>query len=86
MRTEIFSKFVQISQILWQLKNYDGVLAIFFGFQSSAVNRLKLTKLNVKPTIIDIYKNFEIILSENNHYEKLRSFQNLNQDECIPGM
>eukprot|EP01080_Neovahlkampfia_damariscottae_P006167 gene6167-10174_t len=85
-KVEIYSKFVKIAQKLLQLKNYDGVMAIMFGFQSTPISRLKKIKPLLSQQILDIYHNIEHIFSDKNHYENLRNLQALNSSTCIPSI
>jgi len=53
-RVEIMSRFVQIGQCMLEYDNFNGLMWVWLGLQSRAVDRLTLTKEKLPEKIIEI--------------------------------
>ncbi|KAJ3437416.1 ras guanine nucleotide exchange factor i-related [Anaeramoeba flamelloides] len=83
-RGKVISWLIKIAEQLRKLNNFDAVMSINSGLNSSAIHRLKYSFEEVPRRLLDMYQEFKDDLSSNQSYKKYRSILHRINPPCIP--
>ncbi|KAJ3450892.1 ras guanine nucleotide exchange factor i-related [Anaeramoeba flamelloides] len=83
-RVKILTKFIMIANHLFKLNNFNSLISIMSGINSSAVHRLKFTFEELAPKNTEIINNFKQLLSGEGSYKKYRKHLHQIEPPCVP--
>jgi len=83
-RAEILKHFILVADKCYNLNNFNTVMSILAGFNSSPIHRLKRTweQLNKKTT--DIFENLERVINPQKNYAQYRENLHSVNPPCVP--
>ncbi|KAJ5078864.1 ras guanine nucleotide exchange factor i-related [Anaeramoeba ignava] len=83
-RTRVFTRFFKILEYCRQLNNFNAVMALLAGFNSSAIYRLKFTWAEIPKRQIEVFEQLEKEMSSDSSYKGYRDALKGVNPPCIP--
>ncbi|KAJ6241713.1 ras guanine nucleotide exchange factor i-related [Anaeramoeba flamelloides] len=83
-RAKVLKTFINIAKHLYQLKNFNSLISILSGINSSAVHRLSYSFAELAPKTTEIVDNLKTLMSGKDNYKKYRELLKNAQLPCIP--
>ncbi|KAJ5073420.1 ras guanine nucleotide exchange factor i-related [Anaeramoeba ignava] len=83
-RARMIIRFIKIGDFFDKLHNFNCLMSIVAGVNSSSVNRLKHTKAEVPRSYWKMFEDFQKKLSSEQGYKNYRTFLNHTDLPCIP--
>jgi len=84
-RTEALTRFIEVSERLRSLNNFNGIMEILAGLRSAAVHRLKKTWEGVSGKNIKVFEELSDLMSPHSNYIKFRNYLHKEiSPPCIP--
>ncbi|XP_013924499.1 PREDICTED: RAS guanyl-releasing protein 1 [Thamnophis sirtalis] len=84
LRAEVFIKFIHVAQKLYQLQNFNTLMAVIGGLCHSSISRLKETSSHVPHDIYKIFNEMTELLSSGRNYDNYRRTYNECSNFKIP--
>jgi hypothetical protein len=72
MRVKVIEKFIKVAKWLDKFNNYNSLMAIIAGLNTSSISRIKFTWAEVNKKHMDEYKILEAKMSSENSYKNYR--------------
>jgi son of sevenless-like protein len=83
-RTAVLARFIEIADECRQFNNFNSVVAIVSGLESSAVHRLKKTWAGLPSHITETFEQLKNLMSTEKNYLTYRNVVKLANPPCIP--
>ncbi|KAJ3442833.1 ras guanine nucleotide exchange factor i-related [Anaeramoeba flamelloides] len=83
-RATIVNYFINIAHNLRNINNFNSLISIVSGFNSSAIHRLKFTFQECGTRIIELKNKFEIEMSADQSYKNYRQTLHGANPPCVP--
>ncbi|PHH53815.1 Cell division control protein 25 [Ceratocystis fimbriata CBS 114723] len=83
-RAAAIKQWIKISYQLYELHNYDGLMAIICRLNSSTITRLRKTWDNISPKRREMLKNLQAIVEPQHNHKALRSKLHDHVPPCLP--
>ncbi|KAL5628550.1 hypothetical protein BROUX41_003298 [Berkeleyomyces rouxiae] len=83
-RAAAIKQWIKISYQLYELNNYDGLMAIICRLNSSTITRLRKTWDNISPKRREMLKNLQAIVEPQHNHKALRSKLHDHVPPCLP--
>ncbi|KAJ6243439.1 ras guanine nucleotide exchange factor i-related [Anaeramoeba flamelloides] len=83
-RTKVLTKFINIAHHLRNLKNFNSLISVLSGINSSAVHRLSFTFEELKPRLTETYEKLKTLTSGKDNYKNYREVLKKSELPCIP--
>ncbi|KAJ5074401.1 guanine nucleotide exchange factor [Anaeramoeba ignava] len=83
-RVSMIIKFIKIGEYLRTMNNFNTLMAVIAGLNSSAIFRLKSTWSQVPQKIYDIYQSFVDLMDSKSSYKNYRQYLKKIIPPCIP--
>uniref|UniRef100_A0A8C4R7C3 RAS guanyl releasing protein 3 (calcium and DAG-regulated) n=1 Tax=Eptatretus burgeri TaxID=7764 RepID=A0A8C4R7C3_EPTBU len=71
-RAEVITKFVHVAKKLWQLQNFNTLMAVVGGLSHSCISRLKETNSLIVPEVNKVWLEMTDLLSSSGNYGNYR--------------
>ncbi|XP_030069545.1 RAS guanyl-releasing protein 1 [Microcaecilia unicolor] len=72
LRAEVFTKFIHVAQKLYQLQNFNTLMAVIGGLCHSSISRLKETSVHVPHEANKVLNEMTELLSSSRNYDNYR--------------
>eukprot|EP00007_Cunea_sp_BSH-02190019_P007766 CAMPEP_0174239598 /NCGR_PEP_ID=MMETSP0417-20130205/15360_1 /TAXON_ID=242541 /ORGANISM="Mayorella sp, Strain BSH-02190019" /LENGTH=1141 /DNA_ID=CAMNT_0015318559 /DNA_START=130 /DNA_END=3555 /DNA_ORIENTATION=- len=83
-RVALLTKFIAIAEQLMELNNFNGLIEVISGINSSPVRRLKLTWAELDPPVKKLFDTLEEAMSHKSSYKNYRKLLHSVNPPCIP--
>eukprot|EP01128_Nolandella_sp_AFSM9_P006722 TRINITY_DN3523_c0_g1_i1.p1 TRINITY_DN3523_c0_g1~~TRINITY_DN3523_c0_g1_i1.p1 ORF type:complete len:1339 (+),score=367.76 TRINITY_DN3523_c0_g1_i1:157-4173(+) len=83
-RIKVLTKFMAVAKILRNLNNYNTLMGVVAGLNTSSISRLKHTFNGVKDKMLQQWEDIVEMMHPSNSFKTLRSTQEQSGHNCIP--
>ncbi|KAI5928083.1 ras guanine nucleotide exchange factor domain-containing protein [Camillea tinctor] len=83
-RAAMIKQWIKIAHQCYELKNYDGLMAIVCSLNSSIINRLRRTWDTVSPRRREVLKNLQAVVDPSSNHKALRASLQNHVPPCLP--
>jgi len=83
-RTKILKNFIKVAIELRNLNNFNGIMEVMTGLQTSAVHRMKKTWAGLSKRRMRDYRELKMLLSSDGSQKNLRDALHLLNPPCVP--
>ncbi|KAJ3435491.1 ras guanine nucleotide exchange factor i-related [Anaeramoeba flamelloides] len=83
-RVKVLKKFINIAHHLYNLNNFNSLISVLSGINSSAVHRLSFTFEELKPKLTETYEKLKTLTSGKDNYKNYREVLKKSELPCIP--
>ena len=83
-RSRVYTRFVRIAQILFDMHNFDTLINMISVTNSAAIKRLKFTKESVPPKLTQDFDRIKELVSHDQNYKGYRQIIHTSKPPILP--